>query len=133
MDQQAIYAILDTMLEQPRLGTPYQKMRSEFEAQGRVAHGWEHVRRVIVNAAWVGSEEGADLQIVMPAIMLHDIGYVTNPEEPGKHPEHGARDRRRSELRSPFGFTGSITSPQQHNAVHRNRTPDCTTPVHAGP
>lgn len=95
MDQQSVYTALNTMLEQPRMLALYRKVRSAFVAQDSVGHGWEHVRRVIVNAAWIGREENADLEIVIPAIILHDIGFITNPEEPKKHPEHGARECRR--------------------------------------
>lgn len=95
MNHHTVYATLNTMLEQPRFKTLYQKVRDEFESQGSLGHGWEHVRRVTVNAAWIGGEEKADLDIVMPAIILHDIGYVTNPDEPRNHPEHGARECRR--------------------------------------
>lgn len=95
MNHQTVYATLNSMLGQLRLRTLYTSVRDAFTAQGSVGHGWEHVRRVIVNAAWIGPEEHADMDIVMPAIILHDIGFVTNPEEPKKHPEHGARECRR--------------------------------------
>ncbi len=32
------------------------------------------------------------MEIVMPAIILHDIGFVTHPHEPKKHPINGARE-----------------------------------------
>lgn len=80
------------MFREPRLRDLYQAVRSAFESRGPSAHGWEHVRRVIVNAAYIGREEKADMSIVMPAIILHDIGFVTNPDEPKRHPEHGARE-----------------------------------------
>ncbi|TVQ35069.1 MAG: HD domain-containing protein [Spirochaetaceae bacterium] len=92
MDHHKVYATLNSMLEQPRLQKVYQSVRDAFEAHGNVGHGWEHVRRVIVNAAWIGSEENADLDIVMPAIILHDIGFVTHPDQPKQHPEHGAAE-----------------------------------------
>ncbi len=95
MNQQDVHATLNNMLEQPRLRTLYTTVRELFEAQGSIGHGWEHVRRVTVNAAWIGREEQADLDIVMPAIILHDIGFVTHPDEPKNHPEHGARECRR--------------------------------------
>ncbi len=95
MNQETVYATLDTMLAQPRLRNLLTTVRSAFEAQGSIGHGWEHVRRVIVNAAWIGPLEHADMDIVMPAIILHDIGFITNPDEPKKHPEHGARECRR--------------------------------------
>lgn len=87
-----VHAALNMLLAEERLQSLYRTVRQMFEQQGSMGHGWEHVRRVIVNAAWIGTEEHAGMDIVMPAVILHDIGFVTNPDEPKKHPEHGARE-----------------------------------------
>lgn len=95
MTIQEIHAVLNTLLAEQRLQNLYRTVRELFELQGSIGHGWEHVRRVVVNAAWIGTEENARMDIVLPAAILHDIGFVTNPDEPKKHPEHGARECRR--------------------------------------
>ncbi len=92
MEHHEIHTALNGMLAEPRLRNLYLAVRDAFAAKGPSAHGWEHVRRVTVNAVPIGLAEKADMEIVMPAILLHDIGFVTNPDEPKKHPEHGARE-----------------------------------------
>ncbi len=79
-------------MSEPRLRRLYQKVEQTFNERDTGTHDWEHVRRVIVNSIQVGLEERADMNIVMPAVILHDIGYATNPEEPQLHPMHGARE-----------------------------------------
>ena len=39
---------------------------------GDVAHGLEHVRRVVRNARRLAAAEGARLAVVLPAAWLHD-------------------------------------------------------------
>lgn len=46
---------------------------------GDVAHGLEHVRRVVVNARRLAAAEGARLEIVVPAAWLHDC--VAGPKD----------------------------------------------------
>lgn len=92
MERQKIYAELNQLFEEPRLQKLYRVVESAFKEKDAIGHNWEHVRRDIVNIIEVGLEEGADMEIVMPAIILHDIGLVTHPHEPKKHPIHGARE-----------------------------------------
>jgi hypothetical protein len=92
MDRQTVYRELDRLLEQPRVRRLYRAAEAEFRQKDPIAHNWEHVRRDILNAVWIGLEEGADLNIVLPATILHDLGYVTHSHEPKQHPVHGARE-----------------------------------------
>ena len=46
---------------------------------GDVAHGLEHVQRVVVNARRLAAAEGARLEVVVPAAWLHDC--VTVPKD----------------------------------------------------
>ena len=43
---------------------------------GDAAHGLEHVQRVVVNAKKLAAEEGARLDVVVPAAWLHDCVSV---------------------------------------------------------
>jgi len=62
------------------------------------AHGLNHVQRVLDNALRIGKEEGADLEILMAAVMFHDI-YASKEEHSGiegfKHEVEGAKEARR--------------------------------------
>lgn len=40
------------------------------------AHNWAHAHRDTLNAIVVGETEGADMAIVLPAITMHDIGFL---------------------------------------------------------
>ena len=92
MDRQRIYWELNRLLEEPRLRKLHRAVESAFKEKDPIAHNWEHVRRDILNAVWIGLEEGADMEIVMPAMILHDLGYVTHSHDPKQHPVHGARE-----------------------------------------
>ena len=92
MERRKIYAELNRLFEDVRLQKLYRTVEAAFKEQDSIGHNWEHVRRDIVNIVEIGLEEGADMEIVMPAIILHDIGFVTHAHEPKKHPVHGARE-----------------------------------------
>lgn len=55
-------------------------------------HGLDHILRVVRNARIIGSEEGADMRVLLPAAMLHDIalkrGFLKERNE--KHAIMGA-------------------------------------------
>jgi uncharacterized protein len=58
----------------------YTKQR--FDAQKELtAHNWEHIYRDTLNAIVIGEAEGADMRVVLPAIVMHDIGYLYGPPE----------------------------------------------------
>ncbi len=92
MEQQKIYDELNSLLSQPRLRKLYRKVEEEFREQDAIGHNWEHVRRDILNAVYIGGKENADMEIVMPAIILHDIGYVTHNHDPKNHPINGSHE-----------------------------------------
>lgn len=53
------------------------------------AHNWAHAYRDTINAVIIGESEKADMSIVLPAITMHDIGFLYGAE--GKnHGEIGA-------------------------------------------
>src|SRR5881396_2053676 len=68
--------------QDPRLRslTTYTKRR--FGAEKKLtAHNWEHIYRDTINAIIIGESEGADMRVVLPAIVMHDIGYLYGPPE----------------------------------------------------
>jgi HD superfamily phosphodiesterase len=84
-----IQNLTDTYLNIPRNKRLYLKVKSVFEKRGPIAHNWDHIYRDIVNAIWIGEAEKADMNIVIPAIILHDCGFLYNPD-PAKHHLLGA-------------------------------------------
>jgi uncharacterized protein len=71
----------------PRLRSVARYTKEQFDAATALtAHNWEHIYRDILNAIAVGEAEGADMGIVLSAIVMHDIGYLY-----GGARDHGAR------------------------------------------
>lgn len=65
--------------------------KERFDAEKRLtAHNWEHICRDTMNALVIGEAEGADMSVVLPAIVMHDIGFLTGPTE--GHGPRGADD-----------------------------------------
>lgn len=92
IDKKQVYNDLNTRLQEPRLKDLYRTVEKLFLVQDAIGHNWEHVRRDILNVVYIGREEHADMNIVVPAMILHDIGYVTHTHEPEMHPVHGSRE-----------------------------------------
>lgn len=63
----------------------YTKQRFDA-AKTLTAHNWDHIYRDTLNAIVIGEAEGADMSVVMPAIVMHDIGFLYGPAE-----DHGPR------------------------------------------
>jgi len=63
----------------------YTKQRFDA-AKALTAHNWEHIYRDTLNAIVIGEAEGADMSVVLPAIVMHDIGFLYGPAK-----EHGPR------------------------------------------
>ena len=40
------------------------------------AHNWEHAYRDVMNAIVIGEAESADMHIVLPATVMHDVGFL---------------------------------------------------------
>ena len=59
---------------------------------GDAAHDAEHVRRVVAWAGRLGAEEGADLDVVLPAAWLHDCVML-----PKNHPARASASRMAAE------------------------------------
>lgn len=61
-------------------------VKKNFDASGLTAHNWEHIWRDTLNAIVIGEAEKADMSIVLPAIVMHDIGFLYG----GTGKTHGA-------------------------------------------
>lgn len=66
------YLESDTLLQQVSV---YTKQRFD-SASNLTAHNWEHIYRDTLNAIAIGEAEKADMTIVLPAIIMHDIGFL---------------------------------------------------------
>ena len=80
---------LKKYLEIKRIKDIHDKVKTAFAQHDLVAHSWDHIYRDTINAIWIGEAENADMQIVLPAILLHDIGFLHNPD-PAVHNVIGA-------------------------------------------
>jgi uncharacterized protein len=58
------------------------------------AHGFDHVLRVWRLARRIGREEGADMQILQAAVLLHDVGRAEQMRTGACHAAVGARRAR---------------------------------------
>ncbi len=54
----------------------YQAVQKDFLKADFAGHNWEHIYRDILNAIVIGETERAKMDIVMPAIAMHDIGFL---------------------------------------------------------
>ena len=55
----------------------YDYTKQRFEADTNLtAHNWEHAYRDTLNAIIIGEGEDADMSIVLPAAIMHDIGFL---------------------------------------------------------
>jgi HD superfamily phosphodiesterase len=66
----------------PRLRSVVTYTKRRFGDEKKLtAHNWEHIYRDTLNAIVIGEAEGADMRVVLPAIVMHDIGYLYGPPE----------------------------------------------------
>jgi HD superfamily phosphodiesterase len=80
---------LQEYLKIERVNRIYTTAEKAFREKRLIGHGWDHILRDIINAVVIGEEEKANMDIVMPAIILHDIGFLYDPN-PSPHPRIGA-------------------------------------------
>ena len=86
--------------------------KQQFQkAENLTAHNWAHVYRDTLNAIVIGEAENADMRIVLPAITMHDIGFLYGAS-PNEHGEVGA-DRLSKYLQD----CGANYSPEQIAAI----------------
>ncbi len=88
----------------------------------RSSHGWDHVQRVRRLAEAIAREEGARLDVVVPASLLHDIGRQAEEESGGAlcHARLGAEEA--SALLGEMGVAEELRDAIVHCvAAHRFR------------
>jgi uncharacterized protein len=87
--------------------------RSHLKA-ARSSHNWEHTLRVLRLCMRIGRRENADLEVLRPAAVLHDIGRSFQDASNGKicHAAKGA------ELAAPLLTTLPLTESRQFNIQH---------------
>ena len=66
----------------------------EYYGNNDSAHSFEHVKRVVAIAQRIAEAEGADVQVVRTAGLLHDIGRAEQARTGVCHAEAGARQAR---------------------------------------
>ena len=80
---------LERYLADKRVKLIHDSVKTAFESRDFIAHNWDHIYRDTINAIRIGEAEGADMQIVLPAILLHDIGFLYH-SDPIVHHRIGA-------------------------------------------
>jgi uncharacterized protein len=68
--------------------------RACYEAARDSAHDFDHVLRVLAMAERIARAEGADLEIVRAAALLHDVGRAQEARTGGDHAAIGAQRAR---------------------------------------
>jgi uncharacterized protein len=76
---------LQNYLSIDRIKNLHDAVKTAFESRGPLAHNWDHIHRDTINAIWIGEAEGADMNVVIPAILLHDVGFLYNPDPYSHH------------------------------------------------
>lgn len=56
------------------------------------AHDFSHIIRVYENAKWIGENEGADMDVLLHAALLHDAGSGSKLDEKSANPAKIAED-----------------------------------------
>jgi len=96
-----------------------EEARRLYEANGS-SHRWDHVQRVLALAEHLAQAEGADLEVVRVAALLHDIGRAEERRTKGAvcHAAYGAKLAR--EILSRHGLPESFIEAVVH-AIERHR------------
>jgi len=107
----------DTRHPTPETSTLVDQIKSKAEqmfASARGSHAWEHTQRVYQLCRHIGAVEGADMEVLLMAASLHDIGRVYQDNSDGKvcHAEKGV------ELARPIIEPLPIAGDRKNNVLH---------------
>jgi uncharacterized protein len=64
----------------PLIRRLYAAVRMRYASATVIAHGLDHIERDLVNALVIGETEVCRMPIVIAAVLLHDIGFLSSPE-----------------------------------------------------
>ncbi|OGB73164.1 hypothetical protein A2Y26_03580 [candidate division CPR2 bacterium GWD2_39_7] len=80
------------MLLNPIIESVLEKVKKQLSTS-MPSHDWEHTKRVLKLAIHIGEKEGADVEILKLASLLHDIGREEQRKSGGEvcHAEAGAK------------------------------------------
>ena len=83
-------------------------------ADAKGSHSWEHTLRVFHLCERIGIKEGADMEVVLTAACLHDIGRCYQDASNGRicHAEKGAQ------LAAPLIEPLELSTDQKENVLH---------------
>ena len=76
---------LNTYLSDAKIVELHRNLIERYADVRLPAHGWDHIGRTVANAICIGEAENARMDIVVPAMLLHDIGFLTDPDPMGHH------------------------------------------------
>ncbi len=90
------------------------KIAEKMFVAAKGSHSWEHTLRVFRLCQRVGKMEGADMEVVLTAACLHDIGRCYQDASNGRicHAEKGA------ELAAPLIEPLDLSKEQKENILH---------------
>jgi HD superfamily phosphodiesterase len=89
MRKEANREVLAACLSIPRNRSLYERLRDAYATLPVISHGWDHIHRCAINAVTIGETERCRIDIVFAGALLHDIGFIGNPDPIGHH-ERGA-------------------------------------------
>lgn len=94
--------------------TAVEQMARRYFQSAKGSHDWEHTLRVCRLCERIGSAEGVDMDVLMVAAYLHDIGRSFQDESHGEvcHAEKGAL------LAGPILDQLALTADQKANVLH---------------
>lgn len=72
-------------ITEPKIKALYRNLEALYRAADLPAHGFDHLKRVYQNAMAIGESEGCRLNIVGPAALLHDLGFLADSNPAGHH------------------------------------------------
>ena len=86
------YTLDEHIRSDPRILQVYLEARRRYHQENRCHHNFEHVLRDLYRALVIAeSEDSANYRVLIPAVLLHDIGFFDPDYKSLGHDEAGAR------------------------------------------
>jgi len=104
----------DSQTDSESLLESVRRITERFFDGARGSHDWEHTMRVFRLCEHIGFQEGADMEVLLVAAYLHDIGRSFQDDSYGAvcHAEKGA------EMAIPVVAALPLSEKQKENVVH---------------